>query len=505
MTDVLFTHSYFLKFDEKEFRSMMPYPPLGTLYAASFLQSKGYSVALFDAMLAESENELLTHLEKHQPKFLVIYDDDFNYLTKMCLERMRIAAFIMSEMGKQFGCTVIVHGSDSADHFEKYLSHGADFVIFGEGEQTLFELLQQLETRNSQLETINGLVFRKGTRHPELVSGTDNEMLKQVQHDEIIKTNSRQVLHQLDELPFPTRIIVDVERYRKIWKERHGYFSMNIVTTRGCPFHCNWCAKPIYGQVYNVRSPQNVAEEMKILKKNYSPDHLWFCDDIFGLKPNWIQEFSEIVNKVNAKIPFKCLSRADLLVKGNTIEALAQSGCVTTWLGAESGSQKILDAMDKGTTVEQIYESARRLKEHNIRVGFFLQFGYTGETKEDIDKTFQMVKDCLPDEIGVSVSYPLPGTKFYDNVKEQLGEKQNWFDSQDLAMMYHGTYSPDFYRALHKLIHKRFRIWKGMEMISSPKKWNTKSPRAIASAMYHRATVKKFEKEMNKLNNTVGL
>ena len=483
MTDVLFTHSYFLKFDEKEYKTMMPYSPLGTLYAASFLESKGYSVALFDAMIAESENELLSHLEKHKPKFLVIYDDDFNYLTKMCLERMRIAAFTMSEIGKKFGCTVIIHGSDSADHFEKYLSHNADFVIFGEGEQTLFELLEKLFGKSNQdFENINGIAFRK---------------------EQTIKTHHRQVLQQLDALPFPTREIVDNERYRKIWNERHGYFSMNIVTTRGCPFHCNWCAKPIYGQVYNVRSPQNVVEEMKQLKEKYSPNHLWFCDDIFGLKPNWIQEFSEAVNRENAKIPFKCLSRADLLVKGNTIEALAKSGCTSTWMGAESGSQKILDAMEKGTTVEQIYESSRKLKEHNIRVGFFLQFGYTGETKEDIEKTFEMVRECLPDEIGVSVSYPLPGTKFYDNVKEQLGEKQNWFDSQDLAMMYHGTYSPDFYRALHKLIHKRFRVWKGMEIIASPKKWNKHSPRALASAVFHRATVKKFEREMKELERNL--
>jgi anaerobic magnesium-protoporphyrin IX monomethyl ester cyclase len=495
MADVLFTHSYFLKFDEKEYKTMMPYSPLGTLYAASFLQSKGYSVALFDAMIAESEHELLSHLKKHKPKFLVIYDDDFNYLTKMCLERMRLAAFTMSEMGKKFGCTVIVHGSDAADHYEKYLEHGADFVIIGEGEQTLFELLQQLETENSQLVTRNSQL---ATRNSQLA--TINGLA--FDNGEITKTLPRSVVHQLDELPFPSRDIVDTERYRKIWKERHGYFSTNIVTTRGCPFHCNWCAKPIYGQVYNVRSPHNVVEEMKLLKQKYSPDHLWFCDDIFGLKPNWIQEFSEIVNKENAKIPFKCLSRADLLVKGNTIEALAKSGCTTTWLGAESGSQKILVAMEKGTTVEQIYESARKLKEHNIRVGFFLQFGYTGETKADIEKTFQMVRDCLPDEIGVSISYPLPGTKFYDNVKTQLGEKQNWFDSQDLAMMYHGTYSPDFYRALHKLIHKRFRIWKGMEMISSPKRWNKHSPRALASAVYHRATVKKFEREMKKLHRT---
>ena len=482
MADILFTHSYFLKFDEKEFRSMMPYAPLGTLYAASFLRTKNYSVALFDAMLATSEEELLSHLQLHQPKFLVIYDDDFNYLTKMCLERMRIAAFRMCAIGKQFGCKVIMHSSDAADHFSKYFEHGADVVVIGEGEQTLFELLE-LYSGNSEknISLIHGLALQENVN--------------------ILRTPPRDVLHQLDELPFPAWDIVDVEQYRQVWKERHGFFSMNIVTTRGCPFHCNWCAKPIYGQVYNTRSPENVAKEMRWLKETFAPDHLWFCDDIFGLKPGWIQQFADDVQRKNARIPFKCLSRADLLVKGDTIPALARAGCTSTWMGAESGSQKILDAMEKGTTVEQIYESSRKLKENNIRVGFFLQFGYTGETKEDIEKTFQMVKDCLPDEIGVSVSYPLPGTKFYENVKAQLGEKQNWFDSQDLAMMYEGTYPPDFYRALHKLIHKRFRIWKGLELFSSPTKWNKHSPRALASAVFHKATVKKLEREMDVFEN----
>src|SRR5207247_1602518 len=136
----------------------------------------------------------------------------------------------------------------------------------------------------------------------------------------------------------------------------------------------------------------------------------WFCDDIFGLKPGWIPAFADLVIENRAVIPFKCLSRADLLLHGDTIAQLSRSGCETVWIGAESGSQKILDAMEKGTTIEQIYESSKRLRERGMRVGFFLQYGYPGETQADIEQTLQMVKDCKPDDIGISISYPLPGT-----------------------------------------------------------------------------------------------
>ncbi len=462
---------------------MMPYAPLGTLYAASHLISKGYDVALFDTMLASAETELLPYLRQHNPKIVVIYDDDFNYLAKMCLKRMRDAAFAMSRIAKAHSCTVIIHGSDPADHVQEYLDNGADYVVTGEGEITLGELVDSVFHKISlSHSSMLGVSFRTNgsvTRNPK-----------------------REVSHQLDDLPFPSRQLVDVEKYRTAWRKHHGYFSMNIVTTRGCPYHCNWCAKPLYGQVYNSRSPENVVEEMLQLKKDFQPDHLWFCDDIFGLKPGWIPQFDETVRQRNANIPFKCLSRVDLLLKENTIQHLAASGCKSVWVGAESGSQKILDAMEKGTTIEQIYDSTRIMHEHGINVGFFLQYGYPGETRDDIEATLKMVKECKPDEIGISVSYPLPGTKFYENVKQQLGEKQNWIDSQDLDLMFAGTYAADFYRTLHKITHKKFRIWQGLDIlkdtVAHPWKLNRKSLRRIAATAYHAATLPNLESKMKK-------
>jgi len=482
MADILFTHSYFLSHDAKEHRAMMPYPPLGTLYAAAHARSLGFSVALFDSMLEADERGIIPHLDRHSPAFVVIYDDDFNYLTKMCLSRMREAAYTMSRLARDRGCTVIVHGSDPTDNVEGYLQHGADFVVIGEGELTLGELLETLRARRDAA-SIPGLAYASEGR--------------------VVRTPWRSVATDLDIFPSPARDLVDMDRYRSIWRERHGYFSTNIVTTRGCPFHCNWCAKPIYGQVYHSRSPENVAGEMASLKKEFHPDHLWFCDDIFGLKPGWLEAFADCLVRNDAAIPFKCLSRADLLVQKQTIADLKRSGCTTVWLGAESGSQKILDAMEKGTTVDQIHEAVARLRSHGIRVGFFLQFGYPGETRADIGLTLEMVKKAMPDELGISVSYPLPGTKFYENVSRQLGEKRNWIDSEDLAMMYHGTYTPEFYRALHRLTHKKFRMWQGLGMLKDaltrPSLLNRSNVRRIASSAYHAVTLPALEARLERL------
>ncbi len=441
MTEVLFGQSYFLRFDPKLWQAMQPYPPLGSLYAASYLRSLGYPVSMFDAMLAESESEWAAALEKEKPVYAVLFEDNFNYLSKMCLLRMREAAWRMIAMAKQAGATVILCGADASDHAGDYLTTGADYVLLGEGEATLGELLDRLSGKTSQpLAEILGLAYQDAGQ---------------------LRLNPRRPdMKDLDALPFPAWDLVDVERYRSIWMERHGYFSMNIVSTRGCPFHCNWCAKPIWGQRYNSRSPENVVAEMRWLKQTYHPDHLAFVDDIFGLKPGWLSRFADLVKSEDARIPFKCLNRADLLLRPGEVDALAKAGARTIWIGAESGSQKILDAMDKGTRVEQISQARKLLKDAGIQVGFFLQFGYPGETRRDIEHTIRMVRDCAPDDIGISVSYPMPGTKFYAAVRNELGQKQNWRDSADLAMLYHGPFSTTFYRQLHRVVHKEFRARK---------------------------------------------
>jgi len=480
MSDVLFGQSYYLRFDPKLWEAMQPYPPLGSLYAASYVRQKGYTVAFYDAMLAESVAEWVSALDQHRPKYVVLFEDNFNYLSKMCLLRMREAAFQMAEAAKARGCMVIISGSDATDHAEKYFAHGVDYIIIGEGEITLGELLDSLAGQSDlPREAILGLSW------PEA--------------EGIHRAPERPFLKELDQFPFPAWELVDIPRYQKIWHERHGYYSMNMVTTRGCPYRCNWCAKPIYGRRYNSRSPENVVAELKWLKDNFAPDHIWFADDIFGLKPGWIVKFSELAQAQDAAVPFKCLQRVDLIKEG-VAEALRGAKCKTVWMGAESGSQKILDAMDKDTRVEDIYQAAELLHQVGIEVGFFLQFGYPGEGWEDIQKTLAMVRRCQPDDIGISVSYPLPGTKFYENVKLQLGEKTNWEHSDDLAMLYQGPFAQDFYRVLHHRVHHEFRARKAFRQVTDAlKQPTTLRPGHIRQAVSIPVNLARLVKSSSKL------
>jgi radical SAM superfamily enzyme YgiQ (UPF0313 family) len=441
LADVLLTHSYHLYYDRKQTRKMQPYPPLGTLYAAALLRKAGFSVAVFDTQLNDPSEDFKTALEQHRPRIVVVYEDNFSFLSKMCLTRMREVAYDILEASQCAGATVLVNGSDASDHAVEYLQKGFRYVLLGEAEWTLVETVSHLLAGGEQaLKKVPGLAYL------DKDSG------------ELVRTENRVLMRDLDRLPFPSRDLIDMNQYRSAWKSAHGYFSLNIVASRGCPYRCNWCAKPIYGDSFAVRSAALVAEEMRQLKRDFAAEHLWFADDIFGLKAKWVHELALEVEKLDAAVPFKMQSRVDLMT-ADTVRSLRRAGCAEVWMGAESGSQRILDAMDKGTRVDQIAKARENLRHEGIRACYFLQFGYPGETWADIQNTIKLVRDTRPDDIGVSVSYPLPGTKFFDRVRTQLGEKTNWSDSEDLAMMFQGAYTNEFYRALHDALHAQIDSW----------------------------------------------
>ena len=436
MADVLLTHCNHLYFDRKQVRKMQPYPPLQTLIAAACLREAGYKVALYDSTFDVTPEEGFQQaIGEHRPRLVAICEDNFNFLTKMCLTQNRELAFAMMRRARQAGIPVVVNSSDATDQCKAYLEAGAAFVMIGEVERTLVELTNSLLGANSAaVSDIAGLArLDVGSREPR-------------------RTAPRELIKDLDSLPAPAWDLVPIEEYRQRWIEAHGHFSVNMISSRGCPYRCNWCAKPIYGETYHHRSARLVAEEMLTLKTTFAPDQIWFADDIFALSGEWTREFAEAVEELDARIPFKMQSRCDLMTR-DTVDALQRAGCREVWMGAESGSQNVLDDMDKDILVGQIREARDNLRRHGIRACYFLQFGYPGETWNDIEKTIHLVRETQPDDIGVSVSYPLPGTRFHERVSGQLGSKTNWSHSDDLAMMFRGTYRGEFYRALRDALH----------------------------------------------------
>lgn len=441
MISILVAHSYFLGFDRKQVERARPYPPLATLQVASLLREAGHEVAVFDAMLAGGTPEYDERLRTVQPQLALFYEDNFNFLSKMCLSRMRSAACEMIASARRQGARVIAAGSDASDAPAAYLAAGADVVLIGEGLPALRSLVRRLDS-NPRLDTA-ALVDGVGT-----IAATIDGRL--------VVTNGG---HAPDEQhpALAAWDLIDVERYRSAWLAAHGYFSLNMAASRGCSFRCAWCAKPIWGNRYLQREPAAVAAEMTYLKRTFAPDHIWFADDIFGFRVDWVAQFAAAVHAADGSVPFTIQTRADL-VGPAMARVLREANCREVWIGAESGSQRVLDSMNKGTKVEDIHCARARLAAQNIRVGFFIQLGYLDEQLEDILATRTLLEDSRPDDIGVSVAYPLPGTKFYERVKAQLQAKTHWQESNDLAMMFEGTYRSDFYRAIRELLHTQVSV-----------------------------------------------
>lgn len=442
MLSILVCHSYYLRLDQKQVVRAKPYPPLATLQVVAMLRRAGHRVSFFDAMLADGIDEYECLLRAGLPQLVLFYEDNFNFLSKMCLSAMRSAACQMMASARRAGAKVIAAGPDVTDAPVPYLTAGADLALIGEGLSALFEVLPRLDANPAAdnaalIEGLSGIVAL-GAGRPRA-----NSTAKPMQ----IAGNSGLAAWDL----------VDMDRYRAIWMKAHGYFSLNMAASRGCPFRCSWCAKPIWGNHYLQRDATEVATEMAYLKRSFNPDHIWFADDIFGFRVDWVTQFAASVQAARAVIPFTIQTRGDL-VSEPMAEALRDAGCREAWIGAESGSQRVLDAMNKGTTVAEISTARARLKTVGIRVGFFIQLGYLDEQLADILATRELLESARPDEIGVSVSYPLPGTKFYELVKAQLRGKTHWQESNDLEMMFQGTYTSDFYRAVRNLLHDQITL-----------------------------------------------
>ncbi|NID15929.1 B12-binding domain-containing radical SAM protein [Luteibacter yeojuensis] len=471
MLKIQMGHSYFLRYDRKQWERGKPYPPLATIQVAALLRRMGHELSLFDAMLSDGVEDYMPAFVQAAPDLVVFYEDNFNFLTKMCLGRMREAACRMIAEAQAAGARVIVAGSDASDQPEPFLAAGADVVLVGEGIAALTALVERLE------------------RHPHI---DDDAWTAGLPGVATLVDGAVRKGHVGPQPPDPRVVgqpawdLLDIDRYRDFWRERHGYFSLNMAASRGCPFRCNWCAKPIWGNHYNQRTARDVAAEMTWLKRTYAPDHIWMADDIFGFRADWVGEFAQHLHDEDGSIPFTIQTRADLAGE-RMCAALAKAGCAEAWIGAESGSQRVLDRMTKGTRVPELIGARRRLGAYGIRVGFFIQLGYIGEQLDDLLATRDLVVDASPDDIGVSVSYPLPGTTFFEEVKAQLGHKTHWDDSADLAMMFRGAYDSDFYRGFRDLLHEQVTRQQGAADAAAEAALRKRWDALIASERAHRS------------------
>ncbi len=443
MADILVTHCNHLFFDQKQLRRMQPYPPLQTIMASAQLRKAGFHVAFFDVTFQAPEAGFREALSRHKPRLVVICEDHFNFVSKMCLKRNRDLAFSMARIAREVGIPIAISSSDSADHTSTYLARSVDIVVIGEPEHTLVDLARHIVGSQSRRPAdVAGLAFlQPGGNH-------------------VHYTGSRQLEKDLSLFPMPAWDFLDMDQYRKLWTHAHGTFGLNLIASRGCSYHCNWCAKPVFGQTYRSVPPGRVIEEVRYLQSKFHPDFIWFADDVFALSPQWAEEFANEVESTDVRIPFKTQSRCDLITDA-VASSLHRAGCSEVWLGAESGSQKVLESMGKGIRVTDVYLADKNLSRYGIRTCLFLQFGFPGETWDDIQETIRMIRAIAPADIGISVSYPLPGTRFYHDASKSQGLGPNWSESGDLTVSPQAEFGSGFYRMLHDALHLEVDICNG--------------------------------------------
>lgn len=405
--DLLLANAYFLSRDAEEQRLMRPHPPLGVLYLSSHLKRRGVGVGVFDGTFRSLESFADT-LARERPAVVGIA---VNLMTKR-------NALPMMALARKAGARVVIGGPDPPHHAASYLEAGADVVVIGEGEQTLEELLPALGARTPDLSAIHGIAFKAAD-------------------GSVVRTPARSLLPDLDRQPFPDRDAIDLPAYLHAWRDKHGVGTVSLITARGCPYTCTWCSRSVFGETHRRRSVGNVADEVEAIVDRYRPERLWYADDVFAIHRRWTVDYARELDRRRLRLPFECISRAER-IDDEVAEALASLGCFRVWIGSESGSQRILDAMKRKVAVDQVRVAAERLRRRGIEVGMFIMLGYDGEQLSDLQATVDHLKRTSPDVFLTTVSYPIKGTPYYDAVADRLRAPAAWTDSTDRDLVIAG-------------------------------------------------------------------
>ncbi|UBM59292.1 B12-binding domain-containing radical SAM protein [Marinilongibacter aquaticus] len=423
---LLLTHAYYLKEDQKEQKVMKPYPPLGILYISAFLKERDLAHQVFDSTFQTFAAQK-DFIRQAKPKIIALYT---NLMTKVNV--VKLMKLLKKEASFGFP-KIVLGGPDVSYNCENYLKAGADFLIIGEGEETMCELYTAL-LAEEDISTIHGLAY--------------------LQNGKLKKTAPRTKIKDLAELPLPNREAIDFSLYLDTWKKHHGKSSMTVSTQRGCPYTCKWCSTAVYGQSYRRRPAKAVVAELLQLSEKYNPDAIWFVDDVFTVSHKWVRAFVDEMQKADLKIPFECITRAERL--SDEILALLKSvGCFRIWIGAESGSQKIIDAMDRGVDVNVVKEMIQKTNSLKMESGTFIMLGYPGETLEDIDETIRYLKDAQPTHYTITLAYPIKGTSLFNEIEDKIVNQTDWETSTDRDIDFKRTYPKTFYDyAIRKVIHE---------------------------------------------------
>ncbi len=435
MLDVLLVNPYVIRRHAPRMASYRPYPPLGLMYLAGVLRAEGFTVEIFDATFASGPEALGARLARGpRPRLAGIF----------AMNSFRDDAVAAVRTLKEADLWVLAGGPDPSIYDEEYLRGGVDLVVRGEGEVAILEVLEAWGVRPGEAAR----PARPDDARIAAIAGL-SYLDRDVHH---VRSPDRPASRSMDELPMPAYDLVDVPRYLDEWRRVHGYASIQFMTSRGCPFSCTWCARPIFGRKYRQYGPERAADEVELLVTRYGVEHLWLFDDTFVVRRQWVEAFCDAIVARGLSVRWECLARTDLVDRA-LLEKMKAAGCRRINFGFESGSQRVLDAMKKGTTAADARRVARDMHELGISMGGYVLFGYPGEEWEDIEQTIALVRDIAPVDYSTSVALPMPGTEFHGLVRDVLHAERDWASEDPDAVQWQAPYSAGFYRLVESLLH----------------------------------------------------
>lgn len=409
MATVTLVYPYFRSPSDK---SIFRFPPLGLGYIAAYLKQHGISVDLVDCTFLSHE-EALEKIKQSHPRIIGIYS-----MFSMRAKAIQLARLLRSD------CELLVAGGPLPTSNPESFMQDFDVVVIGEGEQTALELVCAMDD-GTDFSTVQGIGFR-----------TKNK-------GGIKFTSQREFIQNLDSVPFPARELFDNGAYQDYFSKNFGYTTTSIMTSRGCPFKCDFCSRPVFGSQFRTRSAANVVDEMEIVQA-FGYDRVWFADDCFTLnRRRFIGVCNEIIRR-HIKIGWECLSRVDTIDR-EVAKKMKQAGCVRVFFGIESGNDKVLALMKKQITTKQAEKAVHLAKQAGIQVGAFFIIGYPGENDETVLDTVRFASSLPLDYLSFTLPYPIPGTPLYDRVKDKM-TVQDWEEPKSLRLtkhklLYHSTFS----------------------------------------------------------------
>jgi anaerobic magnesium-protoporphyrin IX monomethyl ester cyclase len=381
--------------------SIFRFPPLGLGYIAAYLKQNGVSVEIVDCTFL-TQKQAIKKIVESQPKIIGIQS-----MYSMKEKSLELAKLLKNN------CELLVAGGALPTLNPDQFLDAFHVVVVGEGEATMLELVNKF-LNHENLSTIEGIVYRE--------------------NGSTVKTASRDLQENLDQLPPPSRELFDNSPYMAYYHKKFGYKTTPLMTSRGCPFNCDFCSKPVFGDSVRMRSADYIVGEIReVIRLGY--DRLWIADDCFTLNRQRLIEICDGIIKGNLRIDWECLSRVDTLDL-EILTKMKHAGCVRIFFGIESGNDEILNLMNKKITTKQASDAVNLCREVGVKTGAFFILGYPGENAATILETVKFASSLPLDYLSFTLPYPIPGTPLFERLNGSF-LSTDWEEPKNLQLIKH--------------------------------------------------------------------